>query len=450
MIDAFYCGEEAKQGLARLESSEDWEELLDCAESRLAVGDVAAADRNISRSLELSKREHASEDALANARVALLSAIAGKPAGIFATRSIARLQGAFNGGSYKTSFLDDVSCSSAARGIASCFADAMALGCLEFKESLWRILELIRAEKLDEGDVLMGLIARKLALRNEVRPTSKVCVEFSEQVFRNLNDKYERFFTAVQIGVAKSALGDLKQAHAWISRELPHPEELTLFHASTLARASAQAGLPQTENFIGELKRSVGLLEREYQQALNEAEKTKAQGRGRVLQKRLNKSNDAAEKMFFVEEELLAVIQNFILAGHFTKNAGYLSQAEAMIEKINGQNKRFNLEISLGEAEAALGGISVKAAEARFFALLDSYSDFLKKNKQAVADLALACTRLFSVTNNGGFVVLVSSLLTMPDVRLSKFEKNGLVFDCLHLLRTMKSDEKWGVTFFRF
>ncbi len=431
LLDAF-TSPTPEQVLFTLEKSTEPEDLLDIAEAYAYAGKIDKANQNIQKAIKIARTQDANELCITLSRAAIICGMTGTSGNHLLSEA---LKHATKDLELNGSKCDCGECfKKTIHSLASNCADHIALGFNDTTETLFAALKLMRQSGSDTDDSVIGLIARKLALKNEIEPTNSQALDTAITVYKSINDRNERFFTSLQIGVAVSKLQIVESAIPWMTRELPYKDEVAPYHLAMCIRAASQADITQLP--VEENARAI--LEAVWKDYLNALEKK-------------------SKNMEFIGFELESVLTNYLLAGAHAKKPVFFNMVEPLISIMPIAKTAWRFELELAEHEADLGQSAVEASIARLSRLLEEtdnnpkFKFDLETKKELLYKFTMANSRLYSTFGDVRFLNLLQNALhSKLASSISKMERSYLLLEAIRIIHSMKIDDKYGVRFFRF
>lgn len=444
--------------LATMEDEDDADALLQAAEARLFLGDTQLARSHAMRAVEEAACIGSADESVAAARASLFYALTGEQAGILLQRALECAENAsedseddLSGESYDS--VEAINC------VATTCADCLAFGDLSASQLLLPAVGLLHSSGHDSNEDVLGMVARKLALRNELEPTAKEVLEKSAGLYEKITSPPEQSFTAAQIAVAYCKHHEIRAGEKWMMRaSRPSGGEASVM-PGLLMRACAQAGLRHmAEQMEAACDDYTDVVWRAYAQAEGK--------RRQILQQApesgLHKNSGALEALEKTSAELdvcwtefNATIRCYLLAGWMTGQPRFLRKAEKAIGRVEDPGQLWDLQVEMAEAEGRLGASSLEACVNRLSRVQEEFGcieaqPFPFEDEGPLEKYVQACTRMYAANGDARFTTLIEGVLHTPLAKkLERYEIDGILTDALRLLRSMKLDEKYRVTFFR-
>ncbi|MFQ5838609.1 MAG: hypothetical protein ACE5HJ_07480 [Thermoplasmata archaeon] len=324
--------------------------------------------------------------------------------------------------------------------VACISADCAALT-LEREPALLAVRAALEIEDEEVRDSVAGMVARKLALRNEEEPTSLELLQSGEELCSRVEDPMEVAFCHRQFAVAYARLGMQSEAR----RSLEASEGVLKKHSlhpllADQLRAAVQCG------FLDDAQR--------LRRRVNHMVRSEARGAERMLQEvgrdihgpgDVLRHEDQAVELYLRCQKASQLLQSMVVAASVGFPELY-ADVERHLKSNRDPLTQFNVRGWLAEARTE-GGDTAKGLEnlGKALAVLRGMAEYGLVRVEELHRFVVACTMCYFHSREPEFLNLAKEALEdLADQ--GDGEAEGL--EAIRLFALLVRDKRWRVTFF--
>ncbi len=294
----------------------------------------------------------------------------------------------------------------------------------------------------EEGrDDTKGRVVRRLAMRNDMDPTTRPLLALADEALPGLDDGWESYFTAIRLGLAHHLLGQpaaARERWAAIAQELPSEAPLGLpgaVHYGSLFQARVMAGERE------EAQPMLAVLEAEFHQATREFTAALMEG-DEVDEDKL--SAEVLERTDVAHARMTTAAQSVVMAGQFGEDAALLRRADRWLSDLPSARPMAGTWRLLAESAYALDEQRLGHAAWRTAILATGHG--VREAGAALRQVVSAELGIAHVTGDAEHVV--SAARRLRQARGTAEDKEKAVADVLASDLQMRLEAADGVTYF--